>query len=153
MPVIDHQRALPFQVSHKVRNTYLRRYAHAHMYMNGAHGSFYDFHPLYLHNVLSISRTSSFNCPNNFFSNLGMNTIWYWHFHLVCDKLLLFIWTTSYSWDWLATPFSYYHRRLFYNILFATAYSILPSIAGGLAFSFSCEKIFPPPYTPWRVPL
>ena len=27
-------------------------------------------------------------------------------------------------------------RKLFYNILFATAYSILPSIARGLAFSF-----------------
>ena len=29
-----------------------------------------------------------------------------------------------------------YHRRLFYVILFAPAYSILPSIAGGLGFSF-----------------
>jgi len=42
----------------------------------------------------------------------------------------------SYLWVWLATPSSLYDRRLFYAILHAFAYSILPSIAGGLAFSF-----------------
>ncbi|RKJ18262.1 hypothetical protein D7X48_18830 [bacterium D16-50] len=46
----------------------------------------------------------------------------------------------SYLWVWLATPSSLYDRRLFYAILHAFAYSILPSIAGGLAFSFILIK-------------
>lgn len=37
---------------------------------------------------------------------------------------------------WLSTPFSVYHRRLFFVSLFASAYSVLPSIAGGLRISF-----------------
>ena len=37
---------------------------------------------------------------------------------------------------WLATPFSIYHRRFFFFILTVSNYSILPSIAGGLDFSF-----------------
>ena len=40
-------------------------------------------------------------------------------------------------WVWLATPYSLYHRRLFIVICIASAYSILPSIAGGLVFSFT----------------
>ena len=92
---------------------------------------------LYLHNVLMISRTSSLTFPyNTFFLYFGMNTIWYWHFHLVCDMLLLSIWTTSCDWVWLATPFSIYRRRFCIDILTVSNYSILPSIAGGLDFSF-----------------
>ena len=53
-------------------------------------------HFLYLHSVLRISRTSSLTFPyNTFFRYFGINTMWYWHFHFVCDKLLLSIWTTS----------------------------------------------------------
>ena len=93
--------------------------------------------PLYLHNVWMISRTSVLTCPYKlFFLYLGMKTIWYWHFHVVCDKLFLSMWTPPILWVWLATPYSLYHRRLFNDILIAPAYSILPSIAGGLGFSF-----------------
>ena len=36
----------------------------------------------------------------------------------------------------VATPFSSYHRRLYFVILTASAYFILPSISGGLVLSF-----------------
>ena len=49
------------------------------------------------------------------------------------DRLLWF-------WVWLATPFSFYHRRLYFVILTASAYSILPSIAGGLVLSFKGQR-------------
>ena len=73
-----------------------------------------------------------------------MNTIWYWHFHRVCDKLLLSILDASYSLSWLATPISLYHRRLFNVVLTASTYPILPSIAGGLGFfiHFKHHKYF-----------
>ena len=84
-----------------------------------------------------------------------MKTIWYWHFHVVCDKLFLSMWTPPVLWVWLATPYSLYHRRLFYSILSASAYSILPSIAGGLGFSLNeiffhqTYRHIPNPYLPW----
>ena len=54
--------------------------------------------PLYLQSVDSISRTSRFTWPYSFFFlYFGINTIWYWHCHLVCDKLFLSIWTASCS--------------------------------------------------------
>ena len=53
---------------------------------------------LYLHSVRMISLTSCFTCPYSTFRRyLGINTIWYWHFHRVCDKLLSSILDASYG--------------------------------------------------------
>lgn len=53
---------------------------------------------LYLHSVVIISFTSCLTFPyNTFFRYFGINTIWYWHFHRVCDMLLLSTWTTCYE--------------------------------------------------------
>ena len=38
---------------------------------------------------------------------------------------------------WLATPISLDHRRIFIDIFTVSNYPILPSIAGGLGFTFS----------------
>jgi len=43
---------------------------------------------LYPQSVRNISRTSFFTFPYSVFLRyFGINTIWYWHFHRVCDKL------------------------------------------------------------------
>ena len=38
-------------------------------------------------------------CATNLFLYFGINTMWYWHFHRVCDKLLLSIWTASFDFE------------------------------------------------------
>ena len=71
---------------------------------------------LYRHSVRSISRMSAFNFPYiTFLRYFGKKNMWYWHFHRVCDKLCSSFLDASYGiWNWLLTPFRYYHRRLFY---------------------------------------
>ena len=101
-----------------------------------AHRSFYDFYFLYWHNVLIISRTSALTFPYNTFRlYFGINTTWYWHFHRVCDKLLSSILDASYG-IW----FGFRHLTDLTIGGFpvkphASAYSVLPSIAGGLSMS------------------
>ena len=43
---VNHQAALPFQIPHKTRYAYLRRYLQEHMHMIRAHLNFYNFHVL-----------------------------------------------------------------------------------------------------------
>ena len=44
--LVDHQAALPFQISHKARHCYLRRYTYQHMYMISTYLCLMDFYLL-----------------------------------------------------------------------------------------------------------
>ena len=97
-----------------------------------------SFGGMHTHSVLIIFLTSSLSLPYScFFLYLGIKAYGTGISILYVIYFYCPFGPPPILWDWFATPFSLYHRRLFYNILYATAYSILPSIAGGLGFSFS----------------
>ena len=92
---------------------------------------------LYRHNVRSISRTSAFTFPYSTFRRyFGINTIWYWHFHRVCDKLFSSI-RGCLLWFFVVLAFdtTTIIPLEAFAIFYTTVYSILPSIAGGLSLS------------------
>lgn len=67
------------------------------MNMISAHCSIYNLYIFIPAQCWDDFPTSFLNFPySTFFRYFGMNTIWYWHFHLTCDKLWLSIWTASF---------------------------------------------------------
>ena len=64
--------------------------------------------PFLLHSILKIFAISCFIfLYATFLLYLGAKTIWYLHFHFVCDKLLISIWITSFDFMWLANQHNY----------------------------------------------
>ena len=49
-----------------------------------------------MNQVLTFMRSLTLDQANIHSENTDL-LIWYWYFHFVCDKLLLSIWTASYS--------------------------------------------------------
>ena len=99
---------------------------------------------LYRHSVRSISRTSVFTFPYSTFRRyFGINTIWYWHFHLVCDKLFSSI-RGCLLWYFLVLAFdtATIIPLEAFAIFYTTVYSILPSLAGGLSLSIIADLPF-----------
>ena len=79
---MNHQRTLSLQISHKTGCTEFGRDCYAQMTWSTHTAPAIISTFLYLHNVLSISLTSSLTFPySTFFRYFGMKTIWCWHFH------------------------------------------------------------------------